>query len=349
MKKRDIFVFCGQSNMMGACDFPPKHNLKIESSVEFKFKNKYLGRGNSSFEKVSYRCGDFLYSDIAEAYPNGEELSRLGEDHRRILYFIGSVASEGKGFSFYSEAEHTDGPCILPYFCEFYEEYGEEPIVAHIAKGSAWATQYFNDEMCDKFNKNKPAESADIQPLQAGANEAFTAKCVDLFAEADKQFDVGKKVFLLLQGESDLANTYDEYKLKLEILREYIKSIGFDYFFCIRVGAWGNPHIINVMKAQEDFCKEHDDCFMVSREISYMPHVKKPGAVVKPEPDGWFIKEPDEKYLFCRDSFYEGHTNPHINEKGFLLAAREVADNAYRILVENKEPVLGEELLSGLI
>ncbi len=347
--KRDLFVFCGQSNMMGASVLPPKHNLKIKNSLEFKYRDKHIGIGDSYFKKVGYDSGEFLYVDINTAYPDKTKKSRLTHYHPNC-YFIPSVAQEGTEFTDVSEANYNFGASVVPYFCECYEALGNQPLVTHIAKGSTKISHYFNREMEAEYNSKIPPEFEKLKltPLQYGANEVFTKKTLDMFALAEKNFgseNIGKKIFLWLQGESDAKDSEAEYRLKLEILWKYAKYLGFDYFFCIRVGYWNNPNIINVINAQESFCKENPDCFMVSRTVSFMPN-----CVMLPPAD-WYKKQPDQKYIGCRDTYNEEvkhYQNSHINEKGFLIVGRELAENAHRILVQNKNPVFDEELLKGV-
>ncbi len=340
---RDIFVFCGQSNMMGACDFPPKHELNIKSSVEFKYKNEYLGRAKGHFQPVSYDVGEFLYCDAKKAYPNGEEKSRLTEYHPNC-YFVSSIAGLEQPFAVYSEATYTFGSSLLPYFCEKYEEYGESPITAHIAKGAVSIAHFFNYEMAEEYNRLKAIEHKEMKlgEMENGANRVFSEKSLALFRASEEQFgETGRKVFLWLQGENDFADSEEEYRLKLEILLRYIKKLGYDTFFCIRVGLWSSVDIIGVMRAQEAFCREHEECHMVSRSLSFM--TSNTGFF----PKDWFREQPDEKYDGCRDTFL-GTKNSHINEKGFMLIAEDVAENAHRILRCDREPILPQELLSRI-
>ena len=51
-----------------------------------------------------------------------------------------------------------------------------------------------------------------------------------------------------------------------------------------------------------------------------------------------------QRVFFCRDSFY-GYQNSHINEKGFILAAKAAARNTYQILKEQKQPLLEEDIV----
>jgi hypothetical protein len=73
------------------------------------------------------------------------------------------------------------------------------------------------------------------------------------------------------------------------------------------------------MKAQEEFCKDTPDAFMMTRAYSLMPYVGQ-------EQSEWFNEIPTEEYQYCRDSFY-GFGNQHVNEKGHLLLAKRLAEN----------------------
>lgn len=68
-----MFVFAGQSNMMGACALPPKHGLKIKKSLEYKYKPVHIGTGRGVFSPVGYDSGEFLYKDISLAYSKSNE------------------------------------------------------------------------------------------------------------------------------------------------------------------------------------------------------------------------------------------------------------------------------------
>ena len=65
MKKRDLFVFAGQSNMMGAAVFPPRQEICLKDSYEYKHKVRRLGAERGEFVKSGYPCGEFSYTDEA--------------------------------------------------------------------------------------------------------------------------------------------------------------------------------------------------------------------------------------------------------------------------------------------
>ena len=63
MKERDLFVFAGQSNMMGAAVLPPKLPIKATDSYEYKHKARRLGASCGEFVPAGYPCGEFSYAE----------------------------------------------------------------------------------------------------------------------------------------------------------------------------------------------------------------------------------------------------------------------------------------------
>ena len=128
----------------------------------------------------------------------------------------------------------------------------------------------------------------------------------------------------------------------MEILWEHVKTLGFTHLFCIRVGNWPvTGDICRVMAAQEEFCAENENCYIITRAMSFMPNRAA-------DKENWFTEEPGEEYQNCRDSYF-GFGNCHINEKGFDTVAKHMADNAFRLLREGKEPVLEKEIVTRMI
>lgn len=154
-------------------------------------------------------------------------------------------------------------------------------------------------------------------------------------------YSVNSKSVVMLQGESNHGDNEIEYKLKLQVLWEYLQTLGFERMFICRVDYFGSQDIINIMKAQEDFCNETDNVFMVTRSYSYMKY----NPTTWPD---WFVKTPSEKYEYCRDNFY-GYSNNHINENGHNLAAKKVAYNIYRVIHKGLQPEIEDELITNLI
>ena len=95
------------------------------------------------------------------------------------------------------------------------------------------------------------------------------------------------------------------------------------------------------MKAQEEFCEENNDAYMMTRAYSMMPYAGQSQS-------DWYIKQPDDEYQYCRDSFY-GFDNQHINEKGHILLAERFIQNLHGLLYMNKQPVLETELIKQML
>lgn len=367
MKKRELFVFSGQSNMMGAAVFPPKKPILVADSYEYKHKAKRLGAETGEFVAAGYPCGEFSYTDEAmeTAYLSenidGEGNSTV-DSYSRTTYFcpaMGNLKSaethEEYPFDHFSESTAPAGVSMAPLFAAEWEQRGQKCAYAHIAKGGVSILHYFNDSMIEQYNqrmeeysKQQGTAFAKIEPkkMWQGASAYFDQKVADFFADAEKRFaeeDLSVKAFVWCQGESDAAKSREQYGICLEILWEHLRAIGFTHFFCVRIGFWGTApkKIHEIMQAQEDFCRDHEACYMITRAMSWMAH---------PSADGteWFAVEPREEYCECRDSYF-GFKNHHINEKGFALVARRMADNLIRVLREEKEPLLEEEPVSKLI
>ena len=361
--KRDLFVFAGQSNMMGAAVFPPRTELHINNSYEYKHKSHRLGNGEL-FVKASYPVGEFSYICLEKAYSkdmtdeNGN--SKLA-DYISNAFFCPAMSNlksektkEVFSFSSFSESTAPAGATLAPLLAQEWEKLGNSCTYAHVTKGGVSINYYMTDEMCEdyacriaEYNREKDTHY-DVNISEGsrtvGAAEYFFEKCHDFFTDAEKHFendDLSNKCFFWLQGESDACKSDVEYEMKLEILWERLKLAGFTHFFCIRVDYFGSNGIDKVMRAQENFVSRHSDAYMLTRAASYFTY---PGQ----NEDKWFISPPDEEYRNCRDSFY-GYNNQHINEKGFSVIASHASKNLYRVLIKNEEPLLETENIKALI
>ena len=357
MKKRQLFVFAGQSNMMGACVFPPRRQVEIRDSYEYLHKGVRMGSAEGEFRAAGFPCGEFVYCDLAAAYPEGiapEARSAMG-DYRANTYFVPSMcnlkdeeARTAEPFAAYSEQRFQPGPTLAPYLAQEWEKRGHACAYAHIAKGAVSILHYFDDAMTEKYNRNVreknlpyPMRSAD--DMSRGASAYFAQKSADFFRDSQKAFpleDTTERCLFWLQGEGDVQMAAGEYRMLMEILWERAKQIGFTRFFCVRVGYFGNEGILRVMKAQEDFCTLTPDAYMLTRACSFFPYAG--------QAEEWFLRQPAEEYQLCRDSFY-GFDNQHINEKGFFLTAKRAAENLERVLLREEPPVLEPENVRGLI
>ncbi len=362
--KRDLFVFAGQSNMMGAGVYPPKVTCTVKDSFEYKHKPRRLGEEKGKFVPAAYPTGEFSYADLTAAYAPGRVNERGESDlaaYSKNTYFCPATSSlnsdlEKTQFPFdsFSEATASMGASLPLFLAGEWEKKSGVCAYAHIAKGGVCISHYLNDEMAREYTKrirtyndangtDFPAEIPARQRMPGAADYCFQ-KCRDFFADAEDVFPEslsGVRGFFWLQGEGDAGSHPVEYGTKMDVLWEKLKEIGFTHFFCIRVDYFGNPKIVQVMKAQEDFSHRYADAYMLTRAASYFPYAGR-------DESEWFLETPADEYQNCRDSFF-GFTNQHINEKGFITIARHAADNLYRVLKEGKEPILEPELIRDML
>ena len=369
MSKRDLFVFAGQSNMMGAAVLPPKLPLNVTDSYEYKHKPRRLGADKGEFVAVGYPCGEFSYVDemLDTAYAP-ENIDENGKStlkkYTAKTYFCPGMCNlkdaetfEQSPFDSFSEADMINGPTLAPLFADEWERRGQKCAFAHIAKGAVTITHYFNSEMVDEYNRkatdynNKNEIKLPIigekKAMWLGASAYFDKKATDFFEDAKARFegdDMGNKVFVWCQGEGNSGTPKDYYKFCMEVLWNHVRSLGFTHFFCVRVGNWcvgERGDLTRVMRAQEEFCAENENCYIITRAMSFMPHP------VADKPD-WFTETPNDEYNECRDCFF-GFENAHINEKGFATIARHMADNSVKVLREGVAPELEKEIVARML
>lgn len=352
----DLFVFAGQSNMMGAAVLEPEVNDFTENSLEYKYMPKLRGSESGSFVPAKNPAGEWHYNDLNAAY--GDRLYDLSynstlKSYSSNTYFCPAMRNGIKDFSAQCEAETYPSSSLAPYFVTEYAEYGHQSIYAHMAKGAVKIVHYFTEEMAERYNvlleEHNSAYGTSYKALVpdnlSGAGDAFDKKYNSMLEDYAKSYPgntLENKCFVWLQGEGDAGYSYAEYKLKMQVLWEHLQEIGFTHFFVLRVGFWGSTGIINVIKAQEDFCTENENCYIVTRAPSLIPH---PGA----NTDNWWISKPSAEYKNCRDSYITDSTNHHFNEKAMRLFAERSAENVHRILHQGLEPVLEEENIKGMI
>ena len=329
--KRPLLVFAGQSNMMGASVYPASEQIYFKNSFEYMHKAKRFGEAMGSFKSYGFPCGEFSYKDLFEAYGDGcatcakSSLSNYGKN----TFFCPSMCNlkndEDKSeypFAHFSEATAPMGVSLAPYMVQGLEEAGYGCAYAHIAKGAVPIEHY----------------------LSGGAADYFDQKVSDFFADCEKKFpddDTSERVLLWLQGEGNAGGGCDRYKNSLQMLWSRTKNLGFTKFCIIRVGFWGNENITEVMRAQEEFCKETEGAYMLTRVCSYFEFKGQ-------DVDSWFKTSMPSEFSLCRDSFY-GFNNQHVNEKGFKVITKYALPNLIRILYEDKEPILEKELISALV
>lgn len=331
MMIRPLLVFAGQSNMMGASVYPASEQIYFKNSFEYLHKPKRFGKPMGNFKNYGFPSGEYSYIDLSAAYGEGGDENSVSSlnDYWNNTHFCPSMCNlqsdEEKTtylFAHFSEALPTTSVSLAPYMVQGLEEAGYNCAFTHIAKGAV------------------PIEHF----LSGGAADYFDQKVSDFFADCEKKFpddDTSERVLLWLQGESNANDNCVDYKNKLSLLWERAKNLGFTKFCIIRVGFWGNENITEVMRAQEEFCKETEDVYMLTRVGSYFEFKGQ-------EVDSWFKTSMPSEFSLCRDSFY-GFNNQHINEKGFKTIAKYATPNLIRVLFEGKEPILEEELIIPLL
>ena len=352
----DFFVFAGQSNMMGAAVLEPQVNTFTDQAWEYKYMPKLRGAETGSFVPAQNSAGEWYYTDMDAAY--GEYLNDLSyqstlSNYSANTYFCPAMSNGTKEFAAQSEANMYPSASLPPYFATEYADYGHSSIYAHMAKGSAKIIHYFTADMMSAYNALISAYNAEnnksYKLLTAddltGAGNAFDAKYAAMledYATCAPDGSINNKCFVWLQGESD-GGSYIEYKLKMQVLWEHLQTLGFTHFFVLRVGYWGNTSILEIIKAQEDFCAENENCHIVTRAPSLIPH---PSATT----ENWWINEPDAEYADCRDSYVvAGSSNHHFNEKAMQIFAERSAENIHRILHQGLDPILEEENIRGMV
>lgn len=351
--KRELFVFAGQSNMMGAAVYPVKEQITYNNSFEYLHNPKRLGKKQGEFKNFAFPCGEFSYKNISDAYSakNVVQGKSIVNDYMLNTYFCPAMCNfksqEDKllyPFAHFSEYNNQLAPSLAPYIVNEWENLGGKCAYSHIAKGGVAINYYFNQEMIDSLNdlileyNLKNGENFPLQTLCDNGADYFFEKSKDFFIDSEENFkgeDLSTKCFFFLQGESDANIDKNLYKLYLKTLWKHLKNIGFTHFFLIRVGYWSCDGILNVMKAQEEFCLETEDAYMLTRVCSFIPKKDQNLNV-------WYKKDSVDEYADCRDSYY-GFINDHINDKGFKLIAKHAVKNLKRVMVENLPAILEEE------
>ena len=351
----DLFVFAGQSNMMGAAHLPPVDNPVTIDSYEYKYQNVLKGGDRGEFVYAQNPAGDWHYMDTEVAYGEQYLDAATGKskqaNYSSTMYFIPACRDQEKGFGAQSEYLNYPSATMAPYFAQYYSELGRKCVYAHMAKGACKIVHYFTTDAMEEYNRliseYNSANSTSYATLTSsdlsGAGDAFDAKYKSMlrdYAEFAPDKVIANKCFVWLQGESDV-HVYAQYKLRLQALWTHLQSLGFTHFFILRVGFWGSTSIINEIKAQTDFCAENENCYIVTKAPSLIPH---PSA----NTSNWWISEPSSEYSDCRDSYLANTSNHHFNEKAHKIFARRSADNINRILHLGFPPILEDENIKGL-
>ena len=363
---RDLFVFAGQSNMVGESVIPPKIKIDLKNTYEYKHKARRFGAKEGEFVIANYPIGEFIYKDNDLAYgkeyglPNGK--STLNDYAENTFYTCSLCNLKSKRnktvhlVSMYSEANAQYGATLAPLLLTEWEKLGNASAFAHIAKGGVSIAYFLNEKMwieyvklISRYNKKHGTNYDETPPtpnVKYEESDYFFEKCTHFFEDAKKRFEgdnITSRSLIWFQGESDAGGSTAQYEAKLTVFWKELKKIGFTHLFIVRIDYFGSNGIVNVMQAQENFVKKNKDAYMLTRAASFMTHPYQD----KTENE-WFVSPPTKTYRNCRDSYF-GYNNHHINEKGFKLIAKRSAKNLNRVLKQNKRPKLEKELVRGLI
>ena len=355
-QKVDLFVFGGQSNMMGAAHLPPEDNPVTYYAFEYKYQPILKGEEKGEFIYAQNPAGDWHYIDTEKAYGSAYLDTATGKsklnNYSTETYFVPACRDKESGFGGQSEFKHYPAATMAPYFARYYAQLGNPCIYAHMAKGSCKILNYFTADAMEEYNKliteynsangksHKTLTSSDL----TGGGDAFDAKYQAMlkdYAELEPNNTIVNKCFFWLQGESD-THVWAEYRYKLQALWKHLQSIGFTHFFILRVGFWGSTALINEIKAQTDFCNDNENCYIITRAPSLIPH---PSA----NTNNWWVTTPSSEYDNCRDSYLASTSNHHFNEKAHKIFAKRSADNVNRVLHLGLEPILEEENIKDMV
>jgi len=327
--KRPLFVFAGQSNMMGASVYEASEQIYFKNSFEYLHKDKRLGNEIGGFKSYGFPSGEFSYKDLDAAYGENKSVDNKSEldNYRETTYFCPSMCNlkseENKSchpFSYFSEANNRRATTLAPYIVKKLEENDFCCAYAHISKGGMPIRYFLDDE----------------------ASQYFSQKVSDFFSDCKTKFpddDTSDRVLVWLQGESDAKNGYEHYIKCLDELWQKAKDLGFTRFFIVRIDYFGSTNISEIMRAQEDFCKATENAYIITRVASYLEWDGEKKLALTPS---------DSPFTACRDSYY-GFNNNHINEKGFKEIAKYATPNIIRILFEGKDPILEDERVVDLL
>ena len=143
--KRELLVFAGQSNMMGAPALSPRNPVVCQNSFEYKDKNRRLF-GKGEFVPASHPAGEFSYVDPEYAYSK-ENVDENGlstvNTYIQSTYFCPAMSNatneltkDSCPFSEFSESTALSGASLAPILAMEWERRGGACAYAHIITNS---------------------------------------------------------------------------------------------------------------------------------------------------------------------------------------------------------------------
>lgn len=187
----------------------------------------------------------------------GRETSQYASDLEGISFeyrynddkLITTANPVGENFG---AVEKSSGSSIVPKFCEdYYEQTGRKTVAVHVARGGR-AISYF-------------AQTGAIYP---DIIDKYSA-CID-YLEADENFEIGRKFYIMFQGESDTeALSKQTYKDTYMNFHNGVKNaLGFDFGALIQTGRNTNisyPGIVRIAQAKTELAYENDNIIMINK------------------------------------------------------------------------------------
>ena len=239
MKKIDIIMFGGQSNMQGQTEV-----LSEEQVVELAYEYRWL---DNEMKPLKNPVGENIRYDRKYEGTSMEYKAQLS--HEEVLRTYVLLAScDG----------HTN---LVPEFCRAYLEqiHSEAEVLAvPVAKGSTQIHEWL--------------------PGTEGY-KAIVEKTTAAIRKAEERYEVRKIFFVWLQGESDaIAGVEKEtYKERLKELNKALKKeLEVECFGIIRVGCFTNDEKDwKIIDAQSEICWENSDFLMLTEMATQLNEMKE--------------------------------------------------------------------------
>ena len=131
--KRPLFVFAGQSNMMGAPVFEVGEQIYYKNSAEYLHKRRRFGESCGEFKTYGFPVGEFVYTDLVKAYQgkSNPNIKSTLNDYSKNVYFgaaMSNLLSEEEKtvypFAYFSEENNRLAPSMPPFIVKDLEENG---------------------------------------------------------------------------------------------------------------------------------------------------------------------------------------------------------------------------------
>ena len=238
--KRPLFVFAGQSNMMGAAVREATKQIVYKNSFEYLHKSRRLGAPTGTFKQEGFPAGEFSYKDITAAYGENPDINAKSnlDSYAENTLFCPSMNNLQDDqtktvlpFNNFSEATAPQmSPSLAPFIVNGLEQAGYCCAYTHIAKGGVSIKHY----------------------LEGQSKDYFYQKVANFFDDCQKRFaddDMSERVCIWLQGESDRNNGYDFYMDSLYRFWSDLQTAGITHMLVIRPPYW-NDEGTDAMRAQ---------------------------------------------------------------------------------------------------